>query len=258
MTYQVSNPDAGDGLLARLSAFVPADGHRTLAEKAFGAVHDAILRGALAPGERLPIEDLASAMGMSPMPVREALRRLQAAGLVENIPHRGARVTELSLADLAEVYDARFVLEVCAIEHAAELFGADEDRVATDCLDRHARALRRGDTAEALRTHTEFHFTLYRAAGSRWLLRLISPLWKSAERYRVATVGSEGLLARFDEHETILDACRNGRAELAGAELWNHLARTANAVAEQMQGSALYAQRDVPVGRSARSAADAG
>ena len=75
-------------------------GHRTLAEKAFETLHWAIITGRLRPGTRLPIEELAEVLDMSPMPIREAVRRLDAAGLVENIPHRGARVTELSVVDL--------------------------------------------------------------------------------------------------------------------------------------------------------------
>src|ERR1700729_2607374 len=78
--------------------------YRTLAEKAFQTLHAAIITGRLRPGTRLPIEELAELLRMSPMPIREALRRLDAAGLVENIPHRGARVTELSITDLEEVY----------------------------------------------------------------------------------------------------------------------------------------------------------
>ena len=97
-------------------------GHRTLADRAFVALHDSIVAGHLAPGERLPIEELGEALGMSAMPIREALRRLDAAGLVENIPHRGARVTELSIADLAEVYEARLALEPLAVSRAAERF----------------------------------------------------------------------------------------------------------------------------------------
>src|ERR1700752_5274853 len=95
-------------------------GHRTLAEKAFDTLHTAIITGELRPGARLPIEELAALLGMSPMPIREAVRRLDAAGLVENIPHRGARVTELSVSDLAEVYEARLALEGLAIRRAAE------------------------------------------------------------------------------------------------------------------------------------------
>src|ERR1700761_4370924 len=97
-------------------------GHRTLAEKAFETLHRAIITGRLQPGTRLPIEDLAEVLEMSPMPIREAVRRLDAAGLVENIPHRGARVTELSVIDLAEVYEARLALELPAIRRAAQRF----------------------------------------------------------------------------------------------------------------------------------------
>src|SRR6478736_5938002 len=103
-------------------------GHRTLAEKAFETLHQAIITGQLRPGTRLPIEELAEVLEMSPMPIREAVRRLDAAGLVENIPHRGARVTDLSVIDLSEVYEARMALEVLAIRRAAERFqDADEE-----------------------------------------------------------------------------------------------------------------------------------
>lgn len=222
--------------------------HRTLAEKAFGTLHDAIVSGALHPGERLPIEDLGAAMGMSPMPIREALRRLDGVGLVENIPHRGARVTELSIDDLKEVYDARLMLEVPAIEQAAEHFGAEDQAAAREWLDRLGAALERGDQAEALKAHTGFHFALYRASSSRWLVRLILPLWDSAERYRVVATGNRGelLKSRMGEHQRLFVACRDRLPEVAEAELWNHLTRTANTIAEEMGGSALYELKDVP------------
>src|ERR1700760_4508855 len=105
-------------------------GHRTLAEKAFETLHQAIITGQLRPGTRLPIEELAEVLEMSPMPIREAVRRLDAAGLVENIPHRGARVTELSVTDLSEVYEARMALEVLAIRRSAERFQAADEEAA--------------------------------------------------------------------------------------------------------------------------------
>src|ERR1700760_1893206 len=109
-------------------------GHRTLAEKAFDTLHTAIITGQLRPGTRLPIEELAQLLQMSPMPIREALRRLDAAGLVENIPHRGARVTEPSITDLGDVFEARRALELPTIRRAAERFThADESR-ARACL----------------------------------------------------------------------------------------------------------------------------
>src|SRR5262245_4668239 len=144
-------------------------GHRTLAEKAFETLHWAIITGRLRPGTRLPIEELAEVLDMSPMPIREAVRRLDAAGLVENIPHRGARVTELSITDLAEVYEARLALELLAIRRAAARFDAAHEapawvRLAT------LEQMTDDNSAEASAAHDAFHFALYDAADSAWLV----------------------------------------------------------------------------------------
>ncbi|MGV1047229.1 MAG: GntR family transcriptional regulator [Solirubrobacterales bacterium] len=217
-------------------------GHRTLAEKAFVMLHGAIVSGALRPGERLPIEDLAAAMGLSPMPIREALRRLDGVGLVENIPHRGARVTDLSVEDLKEVYDARLMLEVPAIGQAAGHFSSEDEAAAEEWLGQLSKALGDGQHDAALQAHTGFHFALYQASSSRWLIRLISPLWDSAERYRVAAGGADNQLlkARMEEHEALLAACRQQQAAVAEAELWSHLTRTANQVSGELGGAELY------------------
>jgi DNA-binding GntR family transcriptional regulator len=222
-----------------------SSGHRTLAEKAFVSIHDAIVRGDLQPGERLPIEELAEVFEMSPMPIREALRRLDAAGLVENVPHRGARVTELSLEDLHEVYEARLALEPMALARAAERFSDEDARRGHERL----KALDVfGDRSspEAWAAHTAFHFALYEAAGSPWLLRLIRPLWESSERYRLAEPALRRLSMRRSEHRRMLDACVERQPEAARAELHNHLSRTANTVASHMGGAELFEPVRVP------------
>jgi DNA-binding GntR family transcriptional regulator len=223
-------------------------GHRTLAEKAYVSMHDAIVRGDLQPGERLPIEELAEVFEMSPMPIREALRRLDAVGLVENVPHRGARVTELSLDDLREVYEARLALEPLALEQAAGRFSDEDTERARERLDAlNAFGDRSGPDAWA--AHTAFHFSLYEVAQSPWLLRLIRPLWESSERYRLAAPALRKLSMRRAEHERILVACVGRRPAAARAELHNHLARTANTVASHMGGGELFEPVAVPGGR---------
>jgi len=207
MGYQPSEDDRDIG--GRLADFSEGSGHRTLAEKAFAMLHDAIIVGALRPGERLPIGDLADAMHLSQMPIREALRRLDADGLVENIPHRGASVAGLTVEDLVEVYDSRLLLELPAIEGAAKNFTAEREREAEASLALLEQLTERGEKTGALNAHTSFHFGLYHASGSRWLPRLISPLWDNAERYRVAALGSTlGLFeSRAREHRDLLAAC---------------------------------------------------
>jgi DNA-binding GntR family transcriptional regulator len=219
-----------------------ADGHRTLADSAFSALHDAIVAGHLAPGERLPIEELGVALGMSAMPIREALRRLDAAGLVENIPHRGARVTELSVEDLAEVYEARLALEPLAVARAAVRFDERDAASATERLVALA-ALHDENTPETWAAHTAFHFALYEAGESSWLLRLIEPLWETSQRYRVAVTLAPMLEARRAEHDEILRACVERDPDLAAAALYSHLATTANMVSQAMGGAALFEAR---------------
>ncbi|MBV9194462.1 MAG: GntR family transcriptional regulator [Solirubrobacterales bacterium] len=231
----------------QLSALRPTGGHRTLAERAFATLHEAIITGVLPAGERLPIEDLAEVLEMSPMPIREALRQLDSVGLVENVPHRGARVTELSIDDLREVYEARLALEPLAVRHAAENFTEADAQRAGERLAEHVRAFRQRRPAPLWATHTAFHFALYDAANSRWMSRLIHPLWESSERYRFAVLPVRmNLDKRQPEHERILQACIDHDPDAAARELHNHLARTANLIATQMGGGELFELLDEP------------
>jgi DNA-binding GntR family transcriptional regulator len=213
--------------------------HRTLAEKAFETLHAAIITGRLRPGARLPIEELAEVLDMSPMPIREAVRRLDAAGLVENIPHRGARVTELSVTDLAEVTEARLALEVLAIRRAAERFDAGHEAVAAERL-QELEAMSDDSSAETSAAHAAFHFALYDAADSAWLIRLIRPAWETSERYCLEVPGCRALLERRGEHHAILAACAAGDADRAALALHDHLATTANSIATEMGGAPLF------------------
>jgi DNA-binding GntR family transcriptional regulator len=225
----------------KLAALRSTGGHRTLAERAFATLHEAVVTGVFAPGERLPIEELAEVLEMSPMPIREALRQLDSVGLVENIPHRGARVTELSVDDLREVYEARLALEPIAVRHAAEKFTAEDVTRARALLEAHVKAYRRPDARLIWSTHTAFHFALYDAADSRWMMRLIRPLWETSERYRFAMLPVRANLdQRRLEHERILEACAAHHPAEAARELHNHLARTANLIVNQMGAADLF------------------
>jgi len=215
--------------------------HRTLAEKAFISLHQAIVSGELSPGARLPLDELARMLDMSAMPVREAVRRLGAMGLVENVPHKGARIAELSIEDLIEVYEARLVLEPLAVYRGAMAFTEKDEVVAKSALDLMSAGRRTlADSAEHWSAHSAFHLGLYEAAGSSWLMRLIRPLWDSSERYRLATPLERGVAARRDEHEKVLRACADHAGGLAAGMLYNHLASTANSTSKAMGGGDLF------------------
>src|SRR5687768_15452667 len=146
--------------------------HRTLAERALADLHEAILSGELPPGTPLRLEKLARTLDMSPMPVREAIRQLERLGLVEHVPHRGARVSRLSIDDLRDTYEARLALETLALRRAAERFTAVEAEDAASRLGEHVRAYKADDLRRARAAHADFHLGLYEASASTWLPRL--------------------------------------------------------------------------------------
>jgi DNA-binding GntR family transcriptional regulator len=229
----LSKPTSLNGALSTTGS------HRTLADRAFGALRQAIVDGQIRPGERLPIEDLAVYLDMSPMPIREAIRHLHAVGLAENIPHRGARVTELSLTDLQEVYEARVTLEPLAVRRAADRFSRADAKEAAACLAA-LNAVSDDNSANTMALHTAFHFSLYGAAGSKWLIRLIQPLWETSSRYRVAAPHTRRLATRRLEHQAILEACIDHESDRAAAILYWHLAAYANLLAKNMGSVLLF------------------
>ena len=110
---------------------------------------------------------------------------------------------------------------------------------ARDCL---ATLHRMSDDTSAATSaaHEEFHFALYEAAQSAWLLRLIKPVWETSERYCLEEPQCRQLAARRDEHEQILEACIANDPDRAADALHDHLATTANNIAVAMGGEALY------------------
>jgi len=219
-------------------------GHRTLAERAYAALHDAIVSGELAPGQRLRIDELAEALHVSHLPIREAIRQLENQGLVQHLPHRGARVTQLSLDDLRQLYDARLLIEPEVIRRAAEQFTEEDSADARERLERYEANSERLDPAAAWQAHTDFHFALYDACRSNWFLRLITPLWESSQRYRLAipTLSSDRRRAEAGaEHEELLAACAGHDPDRAARVLHDHLAKTANLIIGEMGGDRSFA-----------------
>ncbi|WP_207781910.1 GntR family transcriptional regulator [Phytoactinopolyspora limicola] len=197
---------------------------RTLAGRVAAELHRLILRGVFPAGSHLRIQELAERFDTSAMPVREALRKLAALGLVDLVPHRGARVCELSLADLEDTYRVRLVLEPLVVAAAAAEFTEEQGRAAHEALQRHEAFLAANDADAARQAHTEFHFLLYQAAGSRWLLRSIEPAWQNSERYRFSSAHENAYNDRsHEEHVELLNACLTRDPQRAEAAMRVHL-----------------------------------
>jgi DNA-binding GntR family transcriptional regulator len=208
---------------------------RTLAEEAAAELHELILSGEIPSGTPLRLVDLSKRLDMSPMPIREGLRRLQALGLVEIVPHRGAWVRELSIDDLRDTHETRLELESIAVRAAAERFTDADAEAATKALAEHVRLAKAGDIVASRQAHTEFHFAIYRAGGSRWLPRAIEPVWQNSERYRFGTRQTRAQIERHrTEHQAILDACIAHDVEEAETALRTHLEGAMQRILERM------------------------
>ncbi|MEV7005207.1 GntR family transcriptional regulator [Streptosporangium sp. NPDC051022] len=158
------------------------------------------------------------------MPVREVLRRLDALGLVEVVPHRGARVAELSVADLEDTYQTRRALESALVGLAASRFTEADADTAREALARHEQLIEAGEVDEARRAHTEFHFGIYRVSGSRWLVRSVEPVWQNSERYRFTSPDDpQARESSHAEHTEILTACVEKDEVRAKAAIGRHL-----------------------------------
>ncbi|HEY7033780.1 MAG TPA: GntR family transcriptional regulator [Thermomicrobiales bacterium] len=182
----------------------------------------AILTGDYSPGSPLRLQDLAARNGVSMIPVREALRLLEAEGFVESIPNRGARVAPLSMEDMLDVYRTRIVLEVEALRQAIPQTTPAVLAKARRLNNKIVRQFVQKGHAE-YDDHRAFHFALYEPSGSKWLLRLIGIVWDHTERYR--RIGASRVTAESAraEHELILDRIEAKEVDGALAALTNHL-----------------------------------
>lgn len=182
----------------------------------------AILTGDYAPGSALRLQELAARNGVSMIPVREALRLLEAEGFVESVPNRGARVASLSMEDMLDVYRTRIVLELEALRQAIPNISPAILARARKLNNKIVRQFEQKGHAE-YEDHRAFHFTLYEPSGSKWLMRLIGIVWDHTERYRRVGASRVTPASARQEHELILDLIEAGDEAGAVAALKNHL-----------------------------------
>lgn len=184
-------------------------------------LREAILRGILLAGQQLRQDEIARELGVSHIPVREALRQLEAEGLVRLRPYRGFEVSELSPEEVEELYEIRIPLECQALRLALPHL-TDED------LERAAQILDAIDAEEEpsrwSTLNTEFHAVLYAPSRRQRLLNLIRTLRTNVDRYlRLYISVMQRKQYSQREHRKILEAVRRRDAAGAVAALEEHL-----------------------------------
>ena len=199
----------------------------TAVEMVVADLRQRILSGQLGPGTPLRQEALAEELGVSRIPLREAVRLLSSEGLVDLQPHRGAYEVQLSTDEVREFFDLRVQLEPWllrqAIAHQTEA-DLSQAEALVDAMDNAV-------AGEWGRLNWRLHETLYRPANRPFALNIVRTLHEKSERYlnhRTISV-PERLQARH-EHLALIALCRSGDADAAAAELGRHIASTTSQV----------------------------
>jgi DNA-binding GntR family transcriptional regulator len=199
------------------------DAYRPLREVVAEELRGMILRGELAAGERLTEDRLAEQLGVSRNPVREAIRSLEATGLVEVIPRRGAYVCHPDFEDTRNLLELRSVLEGYAAETAAKSTPPGLVDELSRIIDDGKAASHAGNHVLAAELHRDFHLAIESAIANPYLLQVVEPL-----RQRTEMVFSILLEARGDvswnEHELIRDAIASHATDAARGTIYNHMA----------------------------------
>ncbi|MCW1966774.1 MAG: GntR family transcriptional regulator [Anaerolineae bacterium] len=190
-----------------------------------------IIRGNFKPGERLRLRDLADRYKVSTMPVREALQLLQIEGLVSGEARKGMTVTELTAAELEDIYDMRASLEAMATRVAVSKITAETLSAMSDVQFQLEANDQQKDVVKVVELNAQFHKLLYAASQRPHLCSNIEMLRRRISHYFNAYMSNLGAYA-MQEHHAIIEACQNGNATLAAEIVYQHVTRAGKALRE--------------------------
>jgi DNA-binding GntR family transcriptional regulator len=198
---------------------------QTVASMTLGAIRDGILHGHYAEGEPLRQDALADELGVSRIPIREALRQLETEGLVTFNPHRGAIVSSLSLGEIEEVFELRATIEPDLLRRAMPHLTTHQLDQADAVLDRYAVALRTGDVSQWGELNWQFHASLYAPAARPITMSIVQRLHQQSDRYlRMQLALTHGETRANEEHRAIAAAARAHDTKRACQLVRDHIA----------------------------------
>lgn len=198
---------------------------RTLQEAIVDRLREAILSGEQPPGAQLRQEALAAAYGVSRIPLREAFRQLEAEGLIEIAPHRGAVVTALSPEEVRDVFELRRTLEARLLRASVPLLDGDDFRALDAIQAAFADAIARGDASQWGSLNARLHIALYARAPLPRTQAIVAGLLQTSERYTRLQLANRDAWRRAEqEHAQLIALARARDVEAAATLLDAHVA----------------------------------
>jgi DNA-binding GntR family transcriptional regulator len=210
---------------------------RTLADRVFEWLEEAIIKGEIKPETKLDEASLAKSFGISRGPLREAIRRLEGKKLVERVPHIGARVVALSHGKLTDLLFVREALEGMACRLAAERMSDGELRELDELLKRHAGegSLKAGDHYFQRPGDFDFHYRIIHGSKNPKLIALSDDLYHLLRIHRYRSSSRKGRAAEaLHEHRAIVKAMLRRDPEAAESRMREHLAHARRSIEDEV------------------------
>ena len=215
--------------------------HKPLRERVYDQLKRRLLTGKIKPGTRMMEVDLASDLGVSRTPVREAIRELGKEGLVTIEPRRGAFASEISVKDMIDTLTVREDLDALAASLAASRITKADEKKLLELTDKYAAAIESGDMDTMIRADEAFHKRIARLSGSKTLYQVVKTVQTQVLRFRYLYYED---LANYQnmptEHREIIDALMTGDSEHARDVAFDHVRRLKDFVIKEGSDFATY------------------
>jgi DNA-binding GntR family transcriptional regulator len=209
----------------------------TMHSRVYAALKDAIMGGHFLPGQKITVRLLAEEFGTSPMPVREAVRRLVAEQALEILPNRTVIIPLLSPQQLTDLRRIRVAFEGLATAWAAETISKDEVDQLTRLHNEMRAVLAAGQYRDYLDKNREFHFVIYRAARSPKLLPILESLWLQIGPYFNLLEGKTNTEKLFDLHARAITALSRHKGERACEAIQQNISYSADVLIDSIPPS---------------------
>jgi DNA-binding GntR family transcriptional regulator len=189
----------------------------------------ALLSGEIKPSERIKVAELEKRFGVSHIPIREAVRRLETEGLVVALPQRAAVAAGVDLEDLSGLYDLRRIIECEVIRRSVETMTPEQVEGVRTALATLEAVAHDHESPRFWDLHRDFHWALLEPGASAWIERVLDQIWLASQRY-VRIFVSETVDDAMRDHRELLACCEKRDASHAAELLRLHLDRTELAV----------------------------
>jgi DNA-binding GntR family transcriptional regulator len=204
--------------------------HKPLKEEIYDALHRQIIAGKYSPGDWLRQDEIATQMGVSMTPVREALDLLVSTGLAERVPYRGVRVREMSAKDIADAYGLRLILEALTAREAALHITPEQISSLEKIMAEMKKRVKLNEMPQERQLSREFHSLIAEASGNSLLVKLYAvvanafPDWLLYEAvFRKPELLAGSVTQTYEEHTSIMDALIKGDADKAAQKSFEHV-----------------------------------